>query len=381
MKAGSRPAHTVRRAALVAAGILAAALFAIGIGLFADLPTFGLDYRYLLNRAGIDLSEGSTIALEEGLPGFARFGPEMANWQALLAGLFNNLKIIVVALVASTLLGTLVGVALLSRNALVRALSFGYVELIRNTPLLVQLVFWYFAIILSFPPVSAAIDLYGWLIVSRRGISFPGLSVVESGWLSIILAACVLVLVCWYLWRRPGPGRLPIALLSFGALIAAIPIVGSPVELSFPVVKRFSVAGGIGLSAELTGMLLALVVFTAAYIAEIIRGVILSVPRGQSEAAQALGLSNRHTMQDVILPQVYRVVLPALSNQYVSLAKNTSLGIAIGYPDLFNVSGTIANQTGRNFESILLVMLAYLLVSWTIIGGTSAINAALRRRA
>ena len=337
------------------------------------------DFQFLFSRAGFDLSEGMTLTVGGSDIGLGAFGRELANWQALSAGLFNTLKVILVALLSATIIGTAVGATLLSRNFLLRTLSRSYVELIRNTPLLVQLVFWYFGVILGFPPVAKAVNLYGWLIVSQHGVNFPAIGVRDGVWQFASLGAALLVLALWAAVWRPLR-RFPAVAICMAAAGLAVFIVGRPLQVSWPVIGQFSISGGSGVSPEFAAMLLALVVFSAAYIAEIIRGVILSVPRGQSEAAAALGLSNGQTMRDVILPQVYRVVLPALSNQYVSLAKNTSLGIAIGYPDLFNVAGTIANQTGRDFECIILVMVAYLLVSWGISGATAALNAALARR-
>jgi general L-amino acid transport system permease protein len=167
------------------------------------------------------------------------------------------------------------------------------------------------------------------------------------------------------------------ALAGAVAATAAAAILGFPLAVEEPVRTRFGASGGISMTPEMAALLLALIVNGAAYLAEIVRGAIEALPRGQWEAAAALGLSRAETIRQIILPQVFRIVLPSFGNQYISLTKSTSLGIAIGYPDLFNVYGTISNQTGRNLEGILIVMLIYLLLSWVISALVNFANARL----
>ncbi|WP_395450066.1 ABC transporter permease subunit [Aminobacter sp. UC22_36] len=237
------------------------------------------------------------------------------------------------------------------------------VEFIRNTPLLIQIVFWYFAVVLKFPPIASAVKFYGF-VISQQGLYLPTL-----GWqgddriLPLILLTAFVVSVAG-LFIDQGRARLICAGVAVLAAVALIATGALAVDL--PVTNKFKASGGTSISPEMAALLLGIVFNSASYIAEIVRGTIDSLPKGQWEASAALGLSRRNTLNDIILPQVFRVVLPSFGNQYISLAKNTALGIAIGYPDLFNIYGTIANQTGHSLEGIIIVMLTYLILSWII---------------
>ncbi len=323
------------------------------------------DMGFLGQRAGFDLSEGYTPAAE----GLRRFESSDTNGQALLAGFLNTLKASVLAIALTTVLGTLLGVARVSRNWLVRQLSFGLVEFVRNTPLLIQLVFWYFAAVLKLPALQDASVWLGGVIASQQGIFVPSVELPQSFTASSLAAAVVgngvfLVGLFSRRWSKQ------LQWLGVALLLVAI-LLGFPVTLRVPHVDGFVVTDGYGASPEFTAMLIGLTVYTAAFIAEIVRGAIVSLPRGQWEAAAALGLSRAATFKDIVIPQVYRIVLPAFGNQYISLAKNSSLGIAIGFPDLFNVYGTVANQSGRSLEGVIVVMLTYLGLSWVI---SAAVN-------
>jgi His/Glu/Gln/Arg/opine family amino acid ABC transporter permease subunit len=332
-------------------------------------------FGYLWDPASFSLSEGETLAFDGISPILEPFTPLHTNAQALISGLWNSLKVALAAIALCTVLGTLVGIGRLSTNWLVRNLSFGLVEGVRNTPLLIQIVFWYFAVVLRFPPANAASSWLGGLIASRSGIFLPGLAVAEGAGiggrilLSLSLAAAIAALVARGRSRRLG-------LLAMSAVsLAATALVGFPLSVDLPVTTRFGARGGLALSPELTAIMIAIVVNSSAYVAEIVRGAIDSLPKGQWEAAASLGLSRPHTLRDIILPQVFRIVLPSLGNRYISLTKDTSLGIAIGFPDLFNVYGTVSNQTGRNLEGVIIVMLTYLALSWIISFCVNAINA------
>jgi His/Glu/Gln/Arg/opine family amino acid ABC transporter permease subunit len=331
-------------------------------------------FDYLLQPAGVNLSEGAALVFRDGWPSLADFQPSDSNLQALFAGLTNALRVALTAIVASTVLGTLLGVGRLSTNWLVRNLSFGLVEFVRNTPLLIQLVFWYFAVVLKFPPATAAASLFGSLIVSQSGVFVTWLAASDaaSPASSACLAIAALALcLAWLPTSRPA--RWGLAAVAGLALATSVGL-GFPLAFDVPVKTRFGASGGLTMSPEMTALLLAITINSSAYVAEIVRGAIDALPRGQWEASSALGLSRGATLRDIILPQVFRVVLPSLGNRYIGLTKDTSLGIAIGFPDLFNVSGTIANQTGRNLEGVILVMLAYLVLSWAISVAVNLVN-------
>ncbi|HEV2513307.1 ABC transporter permease subunit [Bosea sp. (in: a-proteobacteria)] len=378
-------APTRRRFLVASRWLLQAAIVAVVAGLAIWLALAVRDalgrkgiqfsFGYLSNAANISLSEGLVPSLDGVWPILEPFSPSHSNAQALVAGLWNSLKVALSAIALCTVFGTLVGIGRLSTNWLVRNLSFALVECVRNTPLLIQIVFWYFAVVLRFPPANAASNWFGGLIASRSGVFLPGLAISEdvglASWalLAAAVASAIAVLVVGGMRRK-----LTILAVAIGALSAAGAL-GFPLSFDLPVATRFGARGGIALSPEMTAILLAITVNSSAYVAEIVRGAIDSLPKGQWEAAASLGLSRPDTLRDIILPQVFRIVLPSLANRYISLTKDTSLGIAIGFPDLFNVYGTVSNQTGRNLEGVVIVMLVYLALSWIISVCVNALNA------
>ena len=363
--------------AIIAAVAALVVLFALAIRQGLARHGIGFSFDYLWNSAGINLSEGLTLVAPHDWPQVEAFTSAYTNAQALVAGFSNTLKIAFLAIILSTVIGTMIGVGRLSTNWIIRQLCFGIVEFVRNTPLLIQLVFWYFAVVLQFPPLAAAAKLYGGIIASQQGVFLPAIMASPNASLASVAA---FIVALFLLAGSLFPGRSGVVrkgLAACGAvLLAASVALGFPLALDFPVANRFQASGGTSMSPEMAALLLAIVVNSAAYIAEIVRGAIETMPKGQWEAAAALGLSRRDTLKDIILPQVFRIVLPSFGNQYISLTKNTALGIAIGYPDLFNVYGTIANQTGRSLEGIIIVMVTYLLLSWVI---SAAVNLANRR--
>jgi len=341
-------------------GLLA---YAVQTGLAAKGIRFS--FSFLSNTAGFDISEGWTLTSGENLfPEFTLFSSDMTIASAFVTGILNTAKVAILAIILSTVLGTMLGVGRLSTNWVVRNLCFWIVEFVRNTPLLIQLVFWYFAVVLRFPPMASAAHFYG-LIVSQQGVYVPTISLIgANSALEIGLVALTLVSIMGAIFDPiKGMRRACIAglVISVGLLFSTGGLV-----LNFPVANKFKASGGTSISPEMAALLLAIVVNSASFIAETVRGAIEALPKSQWEAAASLGLSRRYTVNDIVLPQVFRVVLPSFGNQYISLTKNTALGIAVGYPDLSNIYGTIANQTGHSLEGILIVMASYLILSWII---------------
>ncbi|MFU0507227.1 ABC transporter permease subunit [Pseudaminobacter sp. NGMCC 1.201702] len=370
--------HDLLQLAIIVAmiGVLIAFALAVRNGLARHGISFSFDY--LWQAAGFDISEGKTLSLSGSVPSLTDFTAADSNAQALLTGLFNTIKVALLGIILSTVLGTMLGVGRLSTNWLVRQISFGVVEFVRNTPLLIQLVFWYFAVVLQFPPLAAAAKFYGGIIISRQSTYLPWPILAEGATtpaIVAVVAGVALALAALFLKARP---RLIVLGLALAAVLLSIAF-GFPFALDYPVANRFRAAGGISISPEMAALLLAIIVNSASYIAEIVRGAIEAIHKGQWEAAAALGLSRRNTLGDVILPQVFRVVLPSLGNQYINLTKNTALGIAIGFPELFNIYGTIANQTGRTLEGIVIVMVVYLLLSWVISAAVNFANSRLAK--
>jgi general L-amino acid transport system permease protein len=315
------------------------------------------------NTAGFDISQ-TLISYSASTSTFGR-----AFW----VGLLNTILVAVIGIVLATVLGFIVGVARLSRNWLVARLAGGYVELIRNVPLLLQLLFWYYAALQSLPALRERITLPGGAILNNRGLFLPrplfgpGFAAVIAASLLGILTAILLRL--WAGRRQAQTGaRLRVIWPALG-LICGLPLVafalaGFPLAFEFPDVGRFNVRGGLEILPEFAALLIALSVYTAAFIAEVVRAGILAVPRGQIEAAQALGLTFGGTLRLVVVPQAMRVIVPPLTSQYLNLIKNSSLAVAIGYPDLVQVfAGSVLNITGQAVEVIAITMAVYLTIS------------------
>lgn len=291
--------------------------------------------------------------------------------QAFLVGLLNTLFVSVVGIVLATVLGIIVGVARLSPNWLVNKIAAGFVELMRNTPLLVQLFIIYFAIFLQLPSVS---DTLAWgesVFLNQRGVFVPAPQA-QGGflaWIAVVAVGLAIAIGAGILANRreldgrPVRGLRLAGIVAFALLVVVGWIVIGPFAFELPVRERFNFAGGLRLSPEFSALLVGLVVYTAAFIGEVVRGGIQAVRRGQVEASRALGLSEGQTLRLVVFPQAMRIIVPPLTSQYLNLAKNSSLAIAIGYPDLFKVGQTMANQTGQPVPVIILVMGTYLAIS------------------
>ena len=298
------------------------------------------------------------------------YSPQTSTYgRAFWVGLLNTLVVAALGIVFATILGFTIGVARLSKNFLVERLATCYVELIRNVPLLLQLLFWYNAVLKALPEFAASFVLPGGVLLNNRGLFMPRPLFTEDTYLLAVLALAVLLAVVFNkiagrstgFWGAIGV-RAPITLLIVVALpVTVFILAGVPVEFDYPQVGRFNVRGGLEVLPEFVALLLGLVVYTAAFIAEVVRAGLMSVSRGQTEAAQALGLTRLQTLRLIVIPQAMRVIIPPLTNQYLNLTKNSSLAVAIGYPDLVQIfTGTVANQTNQPVEVVVITMLVYL---------------------
>lgn len=293
--------------------------------------------------------------------------------RVFLVGLINTLVVSVVGIFFATVIGFAVALARLSPNWLISRIGGGYVEIVRNLPLLFQILFWYLAVLGALPSPRQSVSVMDSFFLSNRGIVVPRL-VGEAGLdgflVALLIAIAAAIVLPLYARRRlfatGKPMRVwPIVLgLLIGLPLVAFLIVGKPFSLEVPVLRGFNFVGGSRLAPEFVALTLALSTYTAAFIAEVVRAGILSVHKGQMEAGASLGLSRGQTLRLIVIPQALRVILPPLTNQYLNLTKNSSLAVAIGYPDLFSVfAGTTLSQTGQAIEVIAITMGVYLLIS------------------
>ena len=292
---------------------------------------------------------------------------------AFFVGLLNTLLVAFWGIVFATVFGFLIGVARLSRNWMVARLAGGYVEVVRNTPLLLQLLFWYNAVLTPLPGPRQSIGLPGGAWINNRGLFLPDPNFGPgAGWVGLMILAGVvasLILHRVSSKRRLATGRgfpviWPSLALIVGLPLAAFVALGAPIVFDYPQLRGFNFAGGVRIVPEFVALLLGLALYTAAFIAEIVRAGILSVSRGQTEASAALGLTPGMTTRLIIVPQAMRVIVPPLTNQYLNLIKNSSLAVFIGYPDLVQVfAGTVLNQTGAAVQVITITMAVYLVIS------------------
>jgi general L-amino acid transport system permease protein len=292
--------------------------------------------------------------------------------RAFWVGVWNTVLIAAIGIFVATILGFIIGVARLSTNWLVARMATVYVEVLRNIPLLLQLIFWYFTLVNFWPQAKDAKAFPGGGYLSNRGLTLPEPVFGDNFtfvWLALLMAICGAVYI--YYWardRRLATGQtFPTGWVSLG-LIVGLPLlvflaVGRPLSMDYPIKGRFNLTGGFVISSEFMALLLGLSLYTASFIAEIVRAGILAVTKGQKEAAAALGLQPTQALRLVVIPQAMRIVIPPLTSQYLNLTKNSSLGLAIAYPDVVSVTGTMLNQTGQAVELILLTMLVYLTIS------------------
>ena len=323
-----------------------------------------LSFDFLDSRAGFDIGQ-SVIS----------YSPTRDYFRAFFAGVTNAMMVAFVGILLSTMLGLLLGVLRLSPNWLLRKISQVYVEVIRNIPALLQIVFWYVAVFLLLPGIAKGVSLFGIAYVSNRGAAVPS---IEGGanfgvWGIFVLIGVALAVVVWR-WRtkvHDATGQPHYRWLSaFGAFLfvafASRLVLGDAFVIETPQLSQFNYEGGIQVSVEFAGILVGLVIYTSAFIAEIVRGSILAVSKGQKEASEAIGLTPAQQLRLVVLPQALRIGLPAITNQYLNFWKNTSLAFIIGFPEIINVTQTMINQAGHALEIFSMVILTYLTVSLAI---------------
>lgn len=313
----------------LAVGLLLLAAWLLAGRVEAELAARGIrsGFSFLLQPTGFEIGE-SLFEFDSGLP----------YWRAFLVGLVNTLRVALPGLVLATLIGALIGFGRLSPNVLLRGLCTAYVEVFRNIPLLLQLLTWYFLLTEKLPPVSDALEFMPGFFLSKSGLAFP------------------------------------------------VPVVTTPGDtfngaLDWPLRGTLNIEGGATVTPEYLAVLLGLVVYSAAYLAEIVRAGILSVPHGQVEAATALGLSSRQSLRWVVLPQALRLIVPPAGNQYLNLIKNSSLGVVVGYPELVSIANTTLNQTGQAVECISILIAVYLVLSLLTAALLALYNARQLRKA
>jgi len=348
---------------IIALGLIALAVWFLAHNTLQNMRVRGIQsgFDFLDQPAGFDIGE-SLIPYDSMNP----------YWKAFLVGVLNTLRVSVIGIVLATVLGTLLGIGRFSHNALVRGLCYAYVEVFRNVPVLLHLLMWYLVLVSALPGPGEERSVFGLFFLSNGGVSYP-VPVWGLGQ-ALALAGLLVGVVLSWLWAKrarrlfelTGKPRLvlwpSLALLLAGALAGWL-LGGAPTAWSIPKVGEFSVNGGSSLTPEFIAVLLGLVFYTTSYIAEVVRAGIASVARGQSEASAALGLSKGQQMRLVVLPQALRVIIPPMTNQFLNLTKNSSLAVAIGYPDLVSISNTALNQTGRAIECISIIMAVYLTTS------------------
>lgn len=338
-----------------------------------------LSFGFLRVQAGFNISEGIEYESTDPVS------------RAFVVGFVNTLKVAGLGIVLASLLGLVIGVARLSRNWLVRKLSQGYVDLIRNTPVAVQILFWWAAVFLAVPEIEDSLSLFDVAYLSNKGVEIPWFHLESGGpaWSGFLLAGLAAG-VALSRWRRRvhestgRPARR--ALWAVGGLltlaVGGYLLTGTPTAANIPELapSGFSYEGGIHFTPEFGALLVGLVIYTAAFIAEIIRGSIQAVPKGQREAAEALGLSRVAQLRFVILPQALRIAIPAINSQYLNLMKNSSLGVLIGFFELTRVSKSIISGRGHNVQVLFLLMATYLAISLFISALMNVVNRSVTRK-
>ena len=357
---------------------------AVGVGLFVF---YMADKARDLDDLGFDFLSGSGD--------FPLSTQWLTNYQsndtllgAYGAGIFNTVRLVVIGIVLATILGVLAGIARLSSNWLVSRLATLYVETIRNTPLIIQIVIWYTVVFLRLPRVEDAIEYSGLFYLSVKGLALPSLTIDGSFgmWvIFLVLGAMAAFGLQWWLHRKEeqqGGSKHAVAwafLLFAIVAVVTFMLTGTPLEPDTPSVvitgaNIYSVRGGIQVEPEFAAVLLGLVIYTGSFIAEIVRGGIQALPKGQTEAAAALGLSGYQRLTLIILPQALRTIIPPLTNQFLNLTKNSSLAVVIGYPEIIFVGNTMINKIGHAAPVYLMIFGTYLLLSLAISVAMNAFN-------
>jgi general L-amino acid transport system permease protein len=371
-KPPDRPSWFVRlwtcepRALIVQAALLmtiAGFIAFLGMNLAANVArlNIALDFGFLGRPAGFEIAQ-TPIAYSEGATYF----------RAFLVALINTILVAVGSIVFATIIGFIVAMARLSSNPLLSSLALAYVEAVRNIPLLLQLFFWYFAALGPLPLPRQSLTFLDLVFLNKRGLSVPA-PIAEPSFLGFAVVASVALLASLFLFRqalrhRIKTGQTSYRLWTAGAAcllvpIAAVMILGSPISWDVPRLEGFNVNGGIAIIPEFLAMVIGMSVYGGAFVAELIRGGIASIGRGQVEAGLALGLPRRLIYSKIVIPQALRAIVPPLSAQYINLVKTSSLASAIGYPDLMLIfAGTALNQTGQPLQIMAMTMGSYLVL-------------------
>src|SRR5476651_806462 len=339
--------YQVALCALIALGVYGAASNAITNLERAHIAS---GFGFWNNTAGFDISQT-----------LIQFDSETSTYgRAFWVGLLNTLLVAGLGIVIATILGFIVGIARLSKNWLVSKAATGYVETIRNIPLLLQLLFWYNAVLKALPELRDSFKIPGGIFLNNRGLFVPEpIFAAQFKWVVFAVIFGILAAIAFYIWARKRQEKTgqqaPVFLVAL-ALIVGLPLIvlagaGFPLSFSFPEGGRFNITGGIEILPEFAALLFGLSIYTAAFIAEVVRAGIRAVSHGQTEAAYSLGLQPAPTLRLVVVSQAMRVIIPPLTSQYLNLTKNSSLAVAIGYPDLVQVfTGTVLNQTGQAID-------------------------------
>ena len=320
---------------------------------------FGFDF--LTQASGFDLSSS-----------LIDYSSSSTYGRAIVAGLLNTVIVAVLGIFFATIIGFGVGVMRLSKNRVVAGAATLYIELIRNIPLLLQIFMWYALVLKPLPGVKEAYSFFGSVFISKKGILMPHPNFGAGAWLALVFVALALIGTWWFRKRarkaQDETGKItPVWLISIPIIVLS-PFVGLlfagwPLSFDYPELKGFNFAGGMTMVPEMVALLIALIVYSATFIAETVRGGIQAVSHGQSEASSALGLSRGKALRLVIIPQAMRIIIPPLASQYLNLTKNSSLAIAIGFPDLMYSGGTVNNQSGKAIEVVFILMVVYLSLS------------------
>ncbi len=319
-------------------------------------------FGFLDGRSGFDISSSP----------FLRYTSDSTYITALWVGILNTLTVAVAGIITATMIGFIIGIGRLSHNWLIRKICTVYVEVFRNIPPLLVIFFWYLGVLSVLPQARQSITLPFGTYLNNRGFFFPAPVFADGAWLAGVglIAGIVGALLVrrWATKRQMATGQqFPVGITSLGLIIGlpllALAIKGFPLSFDYPVLGSFNLKGGALIGPEFMSLFLALSFYTGSFIAEIVRAGIRGVGKGQTEAANALGLRAGPTTRLVVVPQAMRIIIPPLTSQYLNLTKNSSLAVAVGYPDLVAVGGTILNQTGRSIEVVAIWMVVYLSIS------------------
>jgi general L-amino acid transport system permease protein len=321
-----------------------------------------LTYGFLKEAAGFPIKES-----------FIPYDSTMSFGRAVLVGLINTLVVSVLGILFATILGFIIGLMRLSSNWLISHIALAYIEFHRNIPLLVLLFLWYFGVFTQLPAVKQSITIPGFIYINQRGFYVTWPRLLEGGtiFVSFLIAGIVMAIITWVVLRHIREvkgketyfGRISLAVLILLPLAGWFASGGEPLRLDVPVLQGFNFQGGLRLTTEFSAILIGLAMYTASFIAEVIRAGILAVNKGQIEAARAVGLSYSQILTLIIIPQAMRVIIPPLISQYLNLTKNSSLALAIGYQELFAIGKVTINQAGRAVPVFMLIMATYLAIS------------------